>query len=532
MIRAALEEAQPEVAAQIWPPAGEAWTEAPEVPEVSLPEVPAAPEVLWAGAAGGELAGRLLRAAGRGRVWLWDRDPARLQRFLERLPIGLAAGVAAAIGAGGLRLAVGAGLIGLPVMPVVAHPLLGHLYRRELAWHAGAHAGAGAGARRALLVDGGLLVDEVGLALEAAGFLVWTWEIRRAAPAALDGVARAVGAAAGGAGVEAVFAVNHVPGLAEAAAGLGARLHVWEIDPALDRVAPPGSAGAAGAARIHSYRRASVEAFRAAGWRAGYLPLATDPVKRQPQALTEAEQARYGAPVTFVGRSMVPEARAHRGALVRRLAAARGMPEAEAEAALEAVLSRQRAINVWRLPEYAASAGLDRLPAQSPEEPETLAQLSEIAASEQRLSAMARLGRALGPGQAAVWGDQGWSVLKTYGVDWRGPAGHHLEINRIYSNGGVHIDLPRLYQADIVTLRVFEVLACGGFLIAWDCPALRELFTVGEELAAWGAVEDLERQIRYWSARPEERARIGAAGRRRVERDHTVRARLAEMMRR
>jgi spore maturation protein CgeB len=90
--------------------------------------------------------------------------------------------------------------------------------------------------------------------------------------------------------------------------------------------------------------------------------------------------------------------------------------------------------------------------------------------------------------------------------------------------------MPRLYQADIVTLRVFEVLACGGFLIAWENEELHRLFTVGEELVTWRTTDELAELVKAWADRPEERARIGAAGRARVLRDHTVRQRLRAML--
>ena len=50
-------------------------------------------------------------------------------------------------------------------------------------------------------------------------------------------------------------------------------------------------------------------------------------------------------------------------------------------------------------------------------------------------------------------------------------------INHVYSNGGIHLVINRLYQNDMITLRVFEVLACGGFILAEYSEALEELLT-------------------------------------------------------
>jgi spore maturation protein CgeB len=92
------------------------------------------------------------------------------------------------------------------------------------------------------------------------------------------------------------------------------------------------------------------------------------------------------------------------------------------------------------------------------------------------------------------------------------------------------VDIGRIYQLDIVTLRVFDVLACGGFLLAHHNDDVVRLFEPGVELDTWRTIDELQSKITRYLPEPELRRRIGEAGRARVLRDHTVRQRLAELL--
>lgn len=70
-------------------------------------------------------------------------------------------------------------------------------------------------------------------------------------------------------------------------------------------------------------------------------------------------------------------------------------------------------------------------------------------------------------------------------------------------------------------LREFEVTMAGGFYLTQDCPQLRELFRVGEEIETWDGVDELEEKVRHYIAHPQERERIAAAGYSRTAHEHT-----------
>lgn len=87
-----------------------------------------------------------------------------------------------------------------------------------------------------------------------------------------------------------------------------------------------------------------------------------------------------------------------------------------------------------------------------------------------------------------------------------------------------HCEWPRQLR-----LRDFEIPACGGFYLAQSCPELALYYEIGREIAVWDCAADVVERIRYYLARPEERAAIARAGRRRVERNHTWLHRFAAM---
>ena len=91
-------------------------------------------------------------------------------------------------------------------------------------------------------------------------------------------------------------------------------------------------------------------------------------------------------------------------------------------------------------------------------------------------------------------------------------------------------DVNRLYQPDIVTMRVFDVLACGGFVLAEHNDAIEELFEPGVHLDCWRDTDELLAKARHYIAHPDEARRIARAGRERVLRQHTVTQRLETML--
>lgn len=467
---------------------------------------PDAQEVLVIGPGDGALVAALL-AEGR-TVWAWARDPRLL------LPMLHSADVGDALRARRLRLRAGVDLLALPPMPSVVHPLFALPWATERrGWEAGGPAGAAA----ALIWAGGLFVDDIADALAAAGAFPW----------GVDPVPEELPRAAAALGARVVYAVNHTVGLAEQAAALGLHLREWEIDPAMDLPRPPS--GPVGSAAVFTWRAAAVPIWEAARWpRVHHLPLAANPERRRPLVSPGAS-----VEVGFVGNSMAAEARRCLGLLHAELDAFRslipGLTANAAQALLRRALDRQLAApSHWLLPDAvdAVLPGFRRFVRLRGHPWAVDAVLGEVAAAEKRrrvISGLAGIG-------VDVWGDAGWADLAAQpGVRHHGPVGHLRALTEVYNRVRINIDINRLYQPDIVTMRVFDVLACGGFVLAEHSAEIGALFEVGREVVTWSGMADLRAKIAHFRANPAEAAAIAAAGRARVLRDHTVVARLRTM---
>ncbi len=495
------------------------------------PEAPANAEIFVFGVGLGEIVDALLAARTDVGVVAWERDP-----WLLRLALGQN-DWSAALASGRLRLLLGSDLIehaaamrarGAAVQTAfhpVFHPFLGTLYRHERTWLDP----AALDRPLVLLCAGGLFVDDLAAALGRAGFSPYTLDIHRLSREELD---RTMGRLR----PRLIAAINYTEGLAELAAAHSCKLICWEIDPTTS--APPRcqSPDTAERAFLFTYRRAQVAELRAGGFsHVEYLPLAADLERRAPVPLTAGERARYGTPVSFVGSSMQPQAAGFQqsfvATFVETFAGARSAASAapDASALLEEVLAEQRQdFTRFVVPDALAR----RVPELARARPDVVAQLArwagEIAAAEKRLAYVGRLGRF----GVCVWGDEGWRAAQAAGLacHYRGPAGHGLELTKIYCASLINVDIGRVYQDDIVTMRVFDVLACGGFVLAERSSALAELFEIGAEVDCYASADELEAKVAHYLAHPEAARAIALRGREAVCARHGIDVRVAHML--
>ena len=82
----------------------------------------------------------------------------------------------------------------------------------------------------------------------------------------------------------------------------------------------------------------------------------------------------------------------------------------------------------------------------------------------------------------------------------------------------------------MIPARVFDVLACGGFLIAEYSDALAEEFRIGEELVAYRTLDELESLVRHYQSARDEAEAIRERGLKAVRDRHTMRSRVQELL--
>lgn len=316
-----------------------------------------------------------------------------------------------------------------------------------------------------------------------------------------------------------LFSINFSPALALLSTKHGIPYVSWTIDPL------PASRlrviDGTDVTRVLAYahRRATVDLLRGAGLdNVHYLPLAASP-KRRPiddaQALTP-----WRCNVSFAGSSL----RVDYDALILRLTQL---------GASDAVLDR---LVGWLEMTYRDSAHHHAF--SGVEANEVPAWLLDFEGAEPleiadringALSHQLRLERVKACAGVDIhcYGDDGW---ESCGTLYRGRAEHRDGLTKLYNASRVNLDLPRIYQRDIVTMRAFDVMLCGGLLLAEPGEQLLELFRDGEHLITYTDTASMLAAIEQAISEPEHAAEIAEAGRNETHRAHRMEHRLETLL--
>jgi spore maturation protein CgeB len=83
-----------------------------------------------------------------------------------------------------------------------------------------------------------------------------------------------------------------------------------------------------------------------------------------------------------------------------------------------------------------------------------------------------------------------------------------------------------------VNQRVFDVPACGGFLLTDEQESLEELFEIGREVVTFRHPEEIPELARFYLGHPADRDAVARRGRQRVLAEHTYRHRLSDLVQR
>ncbi len=487
------------------------------------PEACANPNFLVFGLGCGELVEVMLRRYPACNFTAWDRDPWLMRLFLMR------SDWSAEIASGQLRLSLGCDLFkeaGKWLQnSIVDHPLLTQVYacERQLL-------GEKLKSKRALVCSGGLYVDSLTAQLKSRGFSVYSFDVERLASEELTLIVERFDP-------KLVATINYVGGLAEFCEGLNVDLLCWEIDPSTSELQPLSSP--CDRTHIFTYRKSQVKAYRKAGFvHVEHTPLAADTQLRKPLELSGQEREQYQSKLAFVGSSLLANLDPFRGLFIKGHAAweqscgneqEQSVLLQRAHESFEQILAGQRAeFSSWLVPELleARCPGFRSWSLQNPAAGDPVQLLGEIAGSEKRLTYMANLGRF----DAQVWGDAGWKLIETHGVAYRGPAGHRDELSRIYCAATINLDIGRLYQADIAPMRVFDIMACGGFVLAEWSPDLEREFEIGVELDCYRNLDQLTEKIDHYLAHPDQVRSIAERGYRAVCERHSFGRRVEHML--
>lgn len=112
----------------------------------------------------------------------------------------------------------------------------------------------------------------------------------------------------------------------------------------------------------------------------------------------------------------------------------------------------------------------------------------------------------------------------------RGFAKTNTEMPIIFNQSKINLNLTAKSIRSGLSLRIFDVLGCEGFLITNYQAELPEHFNIGEDLEAYTSLDDLIGKCEYYLSHDKERREIAHNGFEKVKKYHTYDIRLTQML--
>jgi spore maturation protein CgeB len=129
-----------------------------------------------------------------------------------------------------------------------------------------------------------------------------------------------------------------------------------------------------------------------------------------------------------------------------------------------------------------------------------------------------------------IYGDRGWRDLMGEQIDLRPQVDYFSELPGVYRGASVNINCTSFQMKSAVNQRVFDVPACGGFVLSDHQGDMDSFFEVGKEAVCFSTIEEAVDLAGFYLENESERMRIAEAARRRVLSEHTYEKRMGTLV--
>ena len=116
------------------------------------------------------------------------------------------------------------------------------------------------------------------------------------------------------------------------------------------------------------------------------------------------------------------------------------------------------------------------------------------------------------------------------GVDCRGGVSTHAEMPKIFHCSKINLNITIKSIQSGLSLRVWDVLGCGGFLLTNYQTEIPEYFEIGKDLDCYESMADLKAKAAYYLKHDDIRKEIAESGYSKIKQFHTYEARIAAML--
>ncbi len=331
-----------------------------------------------------------------------------------------------------------------------------------------------------------------------------------------------------------VFSINFFPAISYTCSRFRVPYVCWSVDSPVPELF--SNALKSEWNRVFLFDRAQYEYFRPVNpERIFYLPLATNAKRWEEIVLHMSEEdfAGYGADVSFVGSLYTEKCRYDR--LSPHLSAyTRGFVDGLIEAQLKVYGCNFIADS---LPQRV----IDEIAAADPdfyEGADTYGDTRRYLAAHQyigmKLASVERirtLHRLAEHFQVALYTRSDPSIPELAGLDVRGSVRTLTEMPKVFHASRINLNMTMRPIETGLSLRVWDVLGCGGFLLTNYQAEIPDYFEIGRDLETYSSPDELEEKVRYYLSHEDERVEIAVNGYEKTAKHHTYELRIAEMIR-
>jgi spore maturation protein CgeB len=131
-----------------------------------------------------------------------------------------------------------------------------------------------------------------------------------------------------------------------------------------------------------------------------------------------------------------------------------------------------------------------------------------------------------------IYGDAGWKQHLNGHAVLRPELNYYEELPDFYGACAVNFNTTSLQMKGGINQRVFDVPACGSFLLTDYRRQLEQVFEPGREVVCYSSIEEIEDLTAYYVQHEHERRQIAARAHARVLQEHTYVHRLTRLVER
>lgn len=117
------------------------------------------------------------------------------------------------------------------------------------------------------------------------------------------------------------------------------------------------------------------------------------------------------------------------------------------------------------------------------------------------------------------------------GVDCRRGVSTLTQMPKVFHASKINLNMTMRPIETGLSLRIWDILGCGGFLLTNYQAEIPDYFEIGKDLETYESIEELEQKVQYYLTHEEERIEIAINGYEKVAKSHTYEQRIAEMIR-